>query len=221
MKKAVLIPVFNAELHIESLIREVKRYIQDIIVVDDGSRDNSASLAEKNGALVIRHKKNSGKGASIRSGINYILDKDYDIIIIMDADGQHKPDEIPKFIEFFEESQIPIIVGNRMQDVENMPRIRRLTNKVMSKVISIICKQYIPDSQCGFRLIKREIFEKIKLFSSNYEIESEILIRSSREGFKIGSVPITTVYSKEISYINPMIDTLRFLKLLIDIYIKK
>jgi len=221
MNKVILIPVYNGEYHITSLIKRIREYISDIVVVDDGSTDNTAVLAEKEEATVIRHKKNKGKGASLHTGIDYILSRDYNIVIVMDADGQHKPEEIPKFIEHFNKTRTPIILGNRIKNAKNMPLVRRITNKIMSTIISKICHQCIPDSQCGYRLIKREVFEKIKLLYSNYEIESEILIRASRRGFKIDSIPITTVYHQEKSYINPVVDTMRFIRLLINVYREK
>ncbi|HDM37622.1 MAG TPA: glycosyltransferase family 2 protein [Candidatus Omnitrophica bacterium] len=217
MNKVVLIPVYNGGDHIKSLLKKIKNYIDDIIVVDDGSTDNTAELAKEEGAIVLSHENNKGKGASLHTGIEYILDKNYDIIIIMDADGQHNPDEIPHFIQHYQQTNSPIILGNRMEDPISMPWIRRVTNRIMSIIISKICGQFIPDSQCGYKLIERRVFEKIKLYYTNYEVESEILIRAARYGFKIDSIPITTIYRQERSYINPIIDTLRFIRLLIDI----
>jgi glycosyltransferase involved in cell wall biosynthesis len=216
-KEVVLIPTYNQASHIRHLIKEVRKYVEDVVIVDDGSCDNTAELAKKENAVVIRHSHNKGKGASLHTGIDYLSDKDYKILITMDGDGQHLPEEIPLFINFYEKYDADLIVGNRMHNLANMPVIRRLTNKIMSNIISKICHQEIPDSQCGFRLIKKKLLDEINLTYSNYEIESELLIRASRLGYKIDQVPITTVYKQEKSYINPIIDTIRFIKLLIDI----
>jgi glycosyltransferase involved in cell wall biosynthesis len=218
MKKVAIIPVYNGEEQIKSLIRRTRKYVDDLVVVDDGSTDKTAKIAEKEKAIVIRHEKNRGKGASLQTGIDYILGRDYELVIMMDADGQHRPEEIPKFIRHYKKTQAPVIVGNRMKNPQNMPLIRKLTNRVMSAMLSKICGQSIPDSQCGYKLISKGVFEEIKLLYSNYEIESEILIRASRKGFKIDSVPIATVYQQEKSYINPILDTARFIKLLINVY---
>jgi len=217
MNKVVLIPVYNGGDHIKSLLKKIKNYIDDIVVVDDGSTDNTTELAKEEGAIVLSHKTNKGKGASLHTGIEYILDKNYDLIIIMDADGQHNPDEIPRFIQHYQQTNSPIILGNRMKNPTSMPWIRKATNRIMSIIISKMCGQFIPDSQCGYKLIERKVFEKIKLYYTNYEVESEILIRAARYGFKIDSIPITTIYKHEKSYINPIIDTIRFIRLLIDI----
>ena len=221
MRSVVLIPVYNEEKYIETLIYKTKKFIEDVVVVDDGSADESAALAKKAGAFVLSYKANRGKGAAIRSGLDYIAGKDFEAVIIMDSDGQHRPEEIRNFISSYEASGAPVIVGNRMENAANMPRIRNMTNKVMSKMVSFICGQEIPDTQCGFRFIAKKVLRQIKLTSSNYEIESELLIRASRAGFKIDSIPVTAVYSKEISYINPFIDTLRFIRLLISISLKR
>jgi len=129
----------------------------------------------------------------------------------MDGDGQHRPEEIPDFIRLAETSEGNIFIGNRMSKYKNMPLLRVITNHVMSWLISKIAKQKIPDSQSGFRLIKKEVLKKVKFVTSKYETESELLIRASRLGFKIESIPIQTIYRGEKSQINPFIDTLRFI----------
>jgi hypothetical protein len=139
----------------------------------------------------------------------------------MDSDGQHEPEEINKFIDKYNETNTPVILGNRMTDTQQMPLLRKATNRFMSQIISKICHQHVPDSQCGFRLIEKTVLDNLSLESSNYEIESEILIKASRIGCKIDSIPISTVYREEKSYINPFIDTFRFIKLLFNIYFQK
>jgi hypothetical protein len=133
----------------------------------------------------------------------------------MDGDGQHLPEDIPYFMRLAENSDSGIFIGNRMSKAQGMPRLRILTNKFMSWLVSKITKQNIPDTQCGFRLIKRAVLEKLDLTTSKYETESEILIKAARLGCKIESVPIKTVYQGEKSQINPFIDTLRFAKFII------
>ena len=129
------------------------------------------------------------------------------------------PEDINKFIYHASVNpQIDIFIGNRMYNCENMPRLRRLTNTVMSSWVSNICRQHIPDSQGGFRLIKREALKALELKSSNYEIETEIIIDAARKGFKIKSIPIQTIYRQEVSQINPVVDTLRFVRYLLRIY---
>jgi GT2 family glycosyltransferase len=139
----------------------------------------------------------------------------------MDGDGQHSPSSIPEFLEFSKNTDTEIIIGNRMSFQQKgkrhfkMPIIRLLTNKLMSLILSFICRQKIPDSQCGFRLIKREVLKRISLFTKKFEIESEILIRAARAGFKIKSLPIESIYRGERSSINPISDTFRFIRFII------
>lgn len=212
MKTCILIPSYNEEKSIGQLIKQIKGKNFDILVVDDGSNDITSQIADKEGAIVLENKINLGKGASLRKGFDYFLKTDYDAIITMDGDGQHNPDDINKFIDKSNNSNAGIIIGNRMSRPKNMPFVRWLTNRLMSLLISKFCKQHIPDTQCGFRLIKKEVLNKIKLRSHNFEIESELLIEASRLGFKIDSIPITTIYQNHKSRINPFLDTLRFIK---------
>lgn len=221
MSNVVLMPVYNSADHLKILIDKITQLGIKIIIVDDGSTDRSAEIALESKVEVLRHDTNKGKGAAIRTGLEHIRDLDYDLVIIMDSDAQHKPEEINNFISRYNQTMTPVIIGNRMTDTEQMPLLRKLTNKFMSGVISKICRQNIPDSQCGFRLIKKNVFDNIHLKSSNYEIESEMLIKASREGYKIDSIPISTVYREEKSYINPFIDTFRFIRLLFNVYFQK
>lgn len=212
MKTCVLIPTYNEAKTIAQLIRQIRSQNLEVIVVDDGSMDDTSSIAQDSGAIILKNQANEGKGASLIKGFNYALEKGFDAVITMDGDGQHLPEDIPAFVRMAEDSNTAVFIGNRMSCIRNMPAFRVLTNKIMSWLISGITKQKIFDTQCGFRLIKREVLEKLNLMTKKYETESEILIRASRLGFKIESVPVNTVYKDEKSKINPLIDALRFIK---------
>jgi glycosyltransferase involved in cell wall biosynthesis len=216
MKTAVVIPTHNEASSIKNLIKEIKTQNLDVIVIDDGSADDTFSIASESKAVVLRNDKNLGKGASLIKGFEYAVSKGYDAVLTMDGDGQHKPEDIPAFLSSAQSAKFGIIIGNRMNNTEQMPRIRILTNKFMSWVISCIAKQHIPDSQCGFRLIKKEGLHKIKLHTNNFEMESEMLIEAGRAGFAIKSVPVQTVYANERSHIHPVRDTIRFFKYLFE-----
>jgi len=220
MKTAVLIPAYNEEKGIVQLIEEIIKFVPDVIVVDDGSVDATADAVAGTGAFLLKRPKNQGKGAALKTGFDYILSKDFDSVLIMDADGQHAPADIPLFFEKFRRTNADLIVGNRMEKITNMPLIRRLTNKSMSFILSFITRQRIPDSQCGYRLIKRKVLEAVSLDSSKYEIESELLLEASKTGFKIDSVPVKTIYRGQKSYINALVDTVRFFKLLFRFVVK-
>lgn len=215
MKICVIIPTYNESKTISSLIEKIRLLGLDILVIDDGSTDNTAEIAQGNAALVLRNPHNEGKGASLTLGFCYAVTNCYDAVITMDGDGQHLPEEITLFLETAKISNAGIILGNRMSGHQNMPFIRILTNKFMSWLISLIAGQKIPDTQCGFRFIRSDVLKNINLRTTKYETESEILIKSARLGFKIESIPITTVYRGERSKINPFLDTMRFINFII------
>ena len=221
MNICVVIPAFNEAETIGPLIKEIKSQCLEVLVIDDGSKDNTADASQKAGARVLINKKNCGKGVSLIKGFKYAVENNFDCVIAMDGDGQHLATDIPAFIQEAKNHEISVLVGNRMPNAKNMPILRFFTNQFMSWLISLLCKQQIPDSQCGFRLVKRAVLEKVKLNTANFEIESELLIKASRQGFKIAAVPITTVYRNEKSKINPFIDTFRFIKFIFKTWISR
>ncbi len=217
MKTCIVIPTYNEARTIGGLVADVKKKGFDVLVIDDGSKDDTAVIASDRGADIIMHKRNRGKGACIIRGFEHVLVREYAAAVMMDGDGQHNPDDLDRFIHAAKNTDAEIIVGNRMGDTRSMPWVRRVTNGVMSHVISKFAQQDIPDSQCGFRLLKRRVLERMQLMSLNFEIESEILIRAAKEKFKIISIPIKTIYQGEASRINPLLDTVRFARMLLNI----
>lgn len=215
MKKiCVMIPSFNEERTLGQIIRELKTRGLTVYVVDDGSTDGTAVIAKKEGAILVRHQKNMGKGAAMRTGFGRVLESDFEAVLVMDADGQHTIEDVDRFIAEENYMGADMIIGNRMFDTSRMPAHRAITNRFMSSMISRISGQYVPDTQCGFRLIRREVLRTIRLESSNYEIESEMILKAARAHFTIESLPIKTVYEDERSKINPIVDTLRFIALM-------
>ncbi len=212
VKICVIIPTYNESKAIAGIIKIIHQQQLEVVVIDDGSVDNTSEIAKENGAVVLRNEENAGKGASLIKGFRYALSRGFDAVITMDGDGQHLPEEIPYFIRLATYSDSGIFIGNRMFKIKTMPYLRIFANKLMSWFISLVAKQNIPDTQCGFRLIKKGVLERINLRTSKYETESEMIIKASRLGFKIESIPIKTVYEGEKSQINPIIDTLRFIK---------
>jgi glycosyltransferase involved in cell wall biosynthesis len=215
MKACVIIPTYNEAENIGSLLKEIRLREIDVAVIDDGSSDRTQDIARQEGAVVIRNERNSGKGKSLACGFSYALGAGYEAVITMDGDGQHLAEDIPFFLRLAAYSQNAVFVGNRMHKAKTMPLLRYLTNRFMSWLISLVAKQKIPDTQCGFRLFKRPALEGLKLYTNRYETESEILLRCARRGFKIQSIPIRTVYNGARSRINPVTDTLRFIRFLL------
>jgi len=210
-KTGVLIPSYNEARTIGEIASGLRAKGLVAYVIDDGSIDRTAEIARSAGAVVVRHKENRGKGASLREGFRHILKKGFEKVLLMDGDGQHSLDDIDSFFEVMRRTGADMVIGDRMHDTASMPYVRVLTNRFMSWVISVMAGQKVPDSQCGYRLIRTAVLEKAGLETSNYEIESELIISAARNGFKIASVPIRTVYGSEKSRINPVTDTVRFL----------
>jgi len=221
MRACAIIPAFNEAENISKVISGILEHAIDVIVVDDGSLDETFLLAERSGAYVIRHAKRCGKGLSLKSGFDYAIKNGYDIIISMDADGQHDPAGIPLFLDKAKKIGSGIVLGNRMDNPKGMPIIRIITNKFMSSMISIICCRNIPDTQCGYRLFTRDAIAKVDIEAQKFEVESEILVKLARDGFAIESVPIRSIYGLEKSKIRPVRDTMRFICFLIRTLIEK
>ncbi len=211
MKLCALIPALNEEKAIGEIVRQIKAQGIAPFVVDDGSGDATASVAERSGAVVLRNSRNIGKGGSLVKGFAFLLKQPWDAVFILDGDGQHDPADIPRFLERLGSSSVDMIVGNRMHDPRHMPLARYLTNAFLSWLISLFIQTPIPDSQCGFRLLKRGLVEHLSLRTRNYEVETEMLVKAARLGYTIESVLIKTVYRDEKSQVNPVADTLRFI----------
>ncbi len=215
MKIAILIPCHNEAQAIGTLVEKLRTRMLDVVVVDDGSGDGTGAIAAGKGAHVITIPERGGKGNAMQIGFKYVVAQGYDALIVMDGDGQHAVEDVPAFIERYKATQASLINGNRMANNKNMPFVRKLTNRFMSWIISTVCRQRIEDTQCGFRLISCGVLRAIKLTSTNFEIETEILIKASKKGFKIDSVPVQTIYEDEQSKIHPVKDTVRFFRYLV------
>lgn len=215
MKVCILIPILNEAKTIGDIVKSLKEKKFSVVVIDDGSTDDSASLAAENGAVVLSNGTNQGKGFSLQKGFQYVLDRGFDGVITMDGDGQHAISDLDHFLSSPHLKPNTVINGNRMANSKDMPFVRLCTNRLMSFLISAVCRQKVQDSQCGYRFIGKDVLQTIKLTSGCYEIESEILIKSAKRGFSIHSVPVQTIYQGEASHIRPVRDTLRFVKYLI------
>ncbi len=215
VKTAAIIPAYSEEKHIGDIIRRARKQLDHVLVVDDGSRDTTARCAREAGAEVIVHGENRGKGEAIKTGLRHWLDRQFIHVIILDADGQHLPEEIDRFIAAAAQAgDRSFFLGNRMNNLIGMPFVRRVVNRYMSNRISRICRQKIPDTQCGFRMLDRQLMPELLEGGNRFDYETEMLIIASRKGYRIESVPITTVYSDEMSKIHPARDTIRFFKLM-------
>ncbi|MEA3188969.1 MAG: hypothetical protein QOD99_2799 [Chthoniobacter sp.] len=211
---AALIPAFREERSIADVVRRTRLQLDLVMVVDDGSGDATTVQAASAGAEVQTHEINRGKGAAIKTGLRELSAKGVEYVMILDGDGQHLPEEIQHFLSEANLSHAPFIVGSRMADIAAMPFVRRQTNRFMSWRISRACGQWIPDTQCGFRMIHRDVIPHLFCESNNYDYETEMLLIAARAGFQIAAVPVSTVYGDEESKIHPVRDTIKFFKLM-------
>lgn len=197
-----LIPAFNESVHIERVVQASKKHLP-VLVVDDGSKDNTVAKAEKSGAIVIRQVPNQGKGAALLKGFQYVVDNGYDALVMLDADGQHNPEEIPALVRPFLEDQADLVIG--LRDFSKMPLLRRCTNTIGRIMFSWALNTYVPDNQSGYRLLSsRLVKEMLPSKERGFEFEVEMIAVCAKKGWKLSWVPIQTIYADERSHIKPL-----------------
>ena len=216
---AVIVAVFNEEKTIKKVIDELKCYNYPYIVVNDGSTDNTSKILVENHIKHINIFPNQGKGHAILEGADYLIRKGFDWVIIVDSDGQTPIKDIDKLLKLRKSHpKARIIIGNRLNNHLNMPIFRLCANKSMSWVVSLLAGQKIPDSQCGLKIINREVFLNLDFKCDGFDFESEILIKVGRKGYKIISGDIDCIYFKDRkSKMHPIKDAFRFVRLIIKI----
>jgi glycosyltransferase involved in cell wall biosynthesis len=215
LQTAAIIPAYQDEKHIGEIVRRTRQRLDRVLVVDDGSTDQTAKRARECGSEVIVHDQNRGKGEAIKTGLAHWLKRGVTWMSLLDSDGQHLPEEIDRFLTAAARARQPtFLIGSRMNNLTGMPFVRRVVNRYMSRQISRLCRQDIPDTQCGFRMIDRQLVPELLGGGNRFEYETEVLIIASRSGYRIESVPISTVYSDQVSKIHPLRDALRFFKLM-------
>jgi len=209
----VMIPAYNEEKHMGQVIQIAKKFLP-VIVVDDGSVDNTEQISREAGAIVFKQIPNQGKGAALQRGFQECLALGYEFVITLDADGQHNPNEITKFIESYFTEKNDLIIGYR--DFSKMPFVRRLANTIGGWLFAWAIRIPIKDNQSGYRLLSKELV--IKILDSNelgFEYEVEMIVRCVKSGLKIGWVPIQTIYADETSHIRPFHHFMNFMRVVI------
>ena len=210
-----VIPAYNAAKTIKQVVGELQKCLPEIliIIVNDGSFDETATILKELDVITIEHTNNLGKGAALRNGIRRALEAGGEFIFTIDSDNQHNPVDCRKLLNELLEQNLDLVIGSRMGNKGKMPFSRQISNRVTSKFVSWRIRQKIADSQSGFRLYRAQLLQSIKLSSTQFEIESEMLIKAALKGFKIGTINIETIYTyNQTSYIKA-IDIFRFLKL--------
>lgn len=203
-KIVALLPSYNEEVAIGSIILRTKKYVDDIIVIDDGSYDKTSEIAKLAGVNLIRHKTNLGKGAALKTGFE--ASKNYDIIITIDSDAQHNPDEIPKLIQPILNDEADIVNGSRYINGtdENTPSYRRVGQKVLDTATNVSTGLNLTDSQSGFRAFSKKTLNVFNFDDDGFGVESEMLSDAAEQGFRITEVEIGVRYDVDGSTKNPV-----------------
>lgn len=205
-----LIPAYNEAERVSGVVAAAKSYLA-VLVVDDGSTDDTAARAEAAGATVLRQKPNQGKGVALRTGFRWALDNGHDAVITLDADAQHDPAEIPKFLDLYAVHQPDLIIGERR--FTQMPFPRNLSNTFGRWVFSKALGQMVKDNQSGYRLISRRLMEAtLDSREGGFEFEVEMIVTCVRCGYRLGGVPIRTIYAGQGSHIKPIPQTIHFFR---------
>ncbi|MDY7076662.1 MAG: glycosyltransferase family 2 protein [Chloroflexota bacterium] len=209
-----LVPAWNEATRIGPVVEAARAYLP-VLVVDDGSHDDTSAVAEDAGATVVRYSQNRGKGVALVTGFTWALEQGYEAVVTLDADGQHAPDEIPKFLAVYDAGagDFDLFIGRR--DFSQMPFPRRYTNPIFgSWLLSLALGTRIYDSQSGYRLHSRRLLERLDLTTTGFDLEVEVIVQTVCQGMHIGWVDISTIYGVgEVSYFHPVRDSVRFLRM--------
>ena len=222
MSIMAIIPAFNEEISIGSIVLKTRTHIKDVVVVDDGSKDETAKVAEMAGAYVIRHDKNMGKGEALKTGFNYAMKNGTTIIVTIDADGQHDPNDIPKVIKPILKKDADLVIGSRYLNGNCIPRYRRAGQFLLDRMTKLNTGIEVTDTQSGFRAFSIDCVSNFKFRNHGFAIESEMLADVVSAKLKIKEVDIGVRYDVDCNTENPIYHGLKvFLKILYDIEFKK
>ena len=208
-----LIPAYNAAEFVGDVVRRARQHIP-VIVVNDGSRDDTAERARAAGALVLDQIPNQGKGAALQLGFRHALEHDIEAVITLDADGQHDPAEIPVFIERYRSTRADLIIGAR--DFSQMPLVRRMSNTIGRRAFSWAMGQPVRDNQSGYRLLSRRMMGAVlESTERGFEFEMDMIVACVRNGWRLEWVPIRTIYAEEKSNIKPLQHVAHFFRMVL------
>lgn len=205
-----VIPAFNEESYIGTIVLKTRQYVDEVIVVDDGSTDQTANVAKLAGATVIQHKQNKGYGASIQTLLDEAKKREPDILLLLDADSQHDPDEIPHLIKPISEG-FDLVIGSREQQRANIPHYRHVGQRVISYFSYILSRKKLSDSESGFRVFSKKAIASLELRENGMAISAETIADAAKKGLKITERPISISYTGDGSTLNPVVHGLEVL----------
>ena len=202
-KVVVAMPAYNEETYIGTMVLKARKYADRVIVVDDGSTDGTAEISGLAGASIIRHPENKGKGAAIQSILDEVKKDIPDVLILLDADSQHNPDEIPRLIKAVLDG-CDLVIGSRELVKRDIPSYRRVGQKVLLYLTRFLTRNKITDSESGFRAFSRRAIAELELTQKGFAVESEMIAVAEEKNLKITEVPISVKYTKDSSTLNPV-----------------
>ncbi len=209
---AAVIPCFNEAAGISDVVTGVRRFLPAVIVVDDGSQDDTSTRAAAAGAEVLSHATNRGKGAALQTGWQRARERGFAWSLTLDGDGQHAAEDAPRLLSRAETTSAALVIGNRLDQPDGMPWVRLWVNRWMTWRLSRAAGIPLADSQCGFRLVKLNLLSRLRLQAQHFEIESEMLLAFVAAGQRVEFVPVRTIYKSHPSKIHPLLDTWRWFR---------
>ena len=196
-------PAYNEEKYIGTMVLNTKQYVEEVIVVDDGSTDNTAKIARLAGAIVVCHSKNRGYGAAIQSILAEAKKRTPDVLVILDADAQHNPQEIPHLTSPIRDG-FDIVIGSRKQQSNNIPLHRRIGQKVLLHSTNVLSQKQLSDSESGFRAFSDKAISTLALRENGMAISAETVAEAANQGLKVAEVPVSVTYNRDSSTLNPV-----------------
>lgn len=218
-----MIPAYNEEIAIGSVVLKTIPHVDEVFVVDDGSHDATAVIANDAGATVVRHEINRGKGAALKTAITKIKEMDFDAVVFLDADGQNNPDEIPRLVKALIDEDVDIVIGSRFINggPVDIPAYRRTGQKVLDKITNRVASTDITDTQSGFRAFSRNAIDKLSFKQDGLDIESGMLMEATDLGLKIKEVPISVRYDVGKPSQHPVVHGFNIVASLIQLFAER
>ena len=202
---AALIPAFNCADRVGRIVCGIRKYVPEVLVVDDGSSDETAAAARSAGARLVVHEGNRGKGPAIRSGLAVLLGEPYTHVLMLDADGQHDPEDAPRFLQAAVEADF--VLGNRLWKPEAIPAKRFWTIFIGTRALELMTGFPLEDSQCGYRLVSAGHLRRMGLVGNRYSVDTEIIVRAGKLRARFAHVPVRVIYEGAVSHYRPVFDT--------------
>jgi len=197
------IPAYNESKYVGTIVLSTRQYVDEVIVVDDGSTDNTVEIARLAGAEVVQHPRNRGYGAAIQTILEEARKRDPDILVILDADAQHNPKEIPNLLKPISEGY-DLVIGSRKKQANRIPLYRRVGQRLISRSVNVLANDQLTDSECGFRAFSRKAIATLNLRENGMAISAETVAEAARRNLKIAEIPISVTYNKDSSTLNPV-----------------